>query len=311
MPTCKLDYWPLGVRNEHAAHQEQCRRGVRRGAACASPPHLPSPKPHPATRIPRIPSPSPPLACPPLSSLPVPSRRLLCKKICPSLPLAAEPLSGGGTSSSNHGGSAWGAVQHHASTLPMATGYMLCSSLLMVLNKLALQATLPPCPSHFSTPPFAHFVSRPFHRATALPVSKQSDGASVPLRCSDHSSASSIRQTRRCTARVESGGRYPPSPPSPHGLTCSRLSQASKFLLVPLVFELAIYFNIKLLQVSNVETAIVFRTLVPVITSYADYAYMGREAPSRQSGVGLVIVCLGALLFALASRQGLRIDGWM
>lgn len=184
------------------ASDEELRALPRR----ASPP----PKPHPATRIPRIPSPSPPLPSPPLSSLPVPSRRLCVRKICRSLPLAAEPLSGGGTSSSSHGGSAWGAVQYHASTLPMATGYMLCSSLLMVLNKLALQAILPPCPSHFSTPPFAHFVSRPFHRATALPVSKQSDGASVPLRCSNHSCAGSVRQTRRRTACVESGGRYPP-----------------------------------------------------------------------------------------------------
>ena len=64
-------------------------------------------------------------------------------------------------------------------------------------------------------------------------------------------------------------------------------------------------------QVSNVETAIVFRTLVPVITSYADYAFMGREAPSRQSATGLTIVCCGALLFALSSTQGLRLDTWL
>lgn len=89
------------------------------------------------------------------------------------------------------------------------------------------------------------------------------------------------------------------------------LIQASKFWLVPLVFELAIYFNIKLLQASNVETAIVFRTLVPVITSYADYSCMGREAPSRQSAAGLLIVCLGASAFATISAHGLRVDAWM
>ena len=64
-------------------------------------------------------------------------------------------------------------------------------------------------------------------------------------------------------------------------------------------------------QVSNVETAIVFRTLVPVITSYADYAFMGREAPSRQSATGLAVVCLAALVFALCSKQGLRLDTWL
>lgn len=96
-------------------------------------------------------------------------------------------------------------------------------------------------------------------------------------------------------------------------LECEPLvwARARAFLLVPLVFEVAIFANIKLLQAATVETVIVFRTLVPIITSWADYAFMGREAPSTQSALGLGLVVLGALVYAAGSREGIRVDTWM
>ena len=95
-------------------------------------------------------------------------------------------------------------------------------------------------------------------------------------------------------------------------LECEPLvwARARAFLLVPLVFEVAIFANIKLLQAATVETVIVFRTLVPIITSWADYAFMGREAPSTQSALGLGLVVLGALVYAAGSREGIS-DTWM
>lgn len=73
---------------------------------------------------------------------------------------------------------------------------------------------------------------------------------------------------------------------------------------------IAIYSNIKLLQAASVETAIVFRTLVPILTSLLDYAYMGRELPSAQSAGGLAAVVLGACGYALSSRDGIRVGTW-
>lgn len=71
--------------------------------------------------------------------------------------------------------------------------------------------------------------------------------------------------------------------------------------MVPFFFELAIFASIKLLAASSVETAIVFRTTVPLITSWADWAFMGREAPSTKSAVSLIVIVLGALIYARRS----------
>ena len=59
-----------------------------------------------------------------------------------------------------------------------------------------------------------------------------------------------------------------------------------QFIVVPIAFVLAIFSNIKVLQAASVETTVVFRSLVPLITSLADYAFMGRHLPSAQSLTG-------------------------
>ena len=83
------------------------------------------------------------------------------------------------------------------------------------------------------------------------------------------------------------------------------------FWIVPLVFEVAIFTNMKMLQAASVETVIVFRTLVPLITSWADAAFMGREAPSTRSALSLLAIVLSALGYAGTSSGGLRVDVWM
>jgi hypothetical protein len=84
-------------------------------------------------------------------------------------------------------------------------------------------------------------------------------------------------------------------------------SRARPFMMVPVVFALSIFANIKLLSAAAVETVIVFRTLVPIITSWADYAFMGRELPSSQSAAGLLVVVLGALGYAGVSDGGAQL----
>lgn len=87
------------------------------------------------------------------------------------------------------------------------------------------------------------------------------------------------------------------STPSNMLLRPARL-QVKAFWMVPFFFELAIFASIKLLAASSVETAIVFRTTVPLITSWADWAFMGREAPSTKSAMSLIVIVLGALIYA-------------
>jgi len=62
-------------------------------------------------------------------------------------------------------------------------------------------------------------------------------------------------------------------------------------------FTFGVYSNMKALGVSNVETVIVFRALTPLAVSFADYLFLGRELPSRQSFSALVAVVIGALIY--------------
>ena len=49
---------------------------------------------------------------------------------------------------------------------------------------------------------------------------------------------------------------------------------------------------------------------MPIITSVADYVYMGRELPSRQSASALGLVVAGACVYAYSSSEGIRLDTW-
>ena len=50
---------------------------------------------------------------------------------------------------------------------------------------------------------------------------------------------------------------------------------------------------------------------MPLITSWADAAFMGREAPSTRSALSLLAIVLSALGYAGTSSGGLRVDVWM
>ena len=145
----------------------------------------------------------------------------------------------------------------------MGLGYVLCSSMMMVVNKLALRAF--PYPSSLMALQF--LVSAVVVRGL---------GVLGQLEC----------------APLER-------------------ERVRAFWIVPLVFEVAIFTNMKMLQAASVETVIVFRTLVPLITSWADAAFMGREAPSTRSALSLLAIVLSALGYAGTSSGGLRVDVWM
>jgi hypothetical protein len=80
---------------------------------------------------------------------------------------------------------------------------------------------------------------------------------------------------------------------------------------VPFFFGIAIFTNIKLLQAASVETAIVFRTIVPIFTSAADWIWMGRALPELRSACGLAIVVGGSLVYAATSNDGIIVHTWL
>jgi drug/metabolite transporter (DMT)-like permease len=63
-------------------------------------------------------------------------------------------------------------------------------------------------------------------------------------------------------------------------------------------FALGVFCNMKSLSVSNVETVIVFRALVPCIVAFCDALFLGREYPSLQSWFALFLIVLGAYGYA-------------
>ena len=86
-------------------------------------------------------------------------------------------------------------------------------------------------------------------------------------------------------------------------------SKVKPYILYVLAFVAAIYANMKALSESNVETIIVFRSLVPLATSVIDYTHMGRELPSRRSIFALSMLVLGAAIYCMCDSQ-LALRGW-
>jgi len=70
------------------------------------------------------------------------------------------------------------------------------------------------------------------------------------------------------------------------------------YLLYIGFFSFGVYCNMRSLASSNVETVIVFRALAPVIVTFLDASFLGREWPSQRSWAGLGTLVLGAYMYA-------------
>jgi GDP-mannose transporter len=75
------------------------------------------------------------------------------------------------------------------------------------------------------------------------------------------------------------------------------------YLLYTLFFSTGVYCNMRSLNIANVETVIVFRALTPVIVSFLDALFLGREWPSRRSWVGLLTLVAGAYGYACSDEK--------
>ncbi|KAJ9517391.1 hypothetical protein QJQ45_016767 [Haematococcus lacustris] len=76
-------------------------------------------------------------------------------------------------------------------------------------------------------------------------------------------------------------------------------SKVKQFLIVAIGFLGTIFCNIKVLQYSNVETFITFRSSTPLIISLCDYFFLGRTLPNRRSWVCLLVLVAGAVGYVM------------
>ena len=81
------------------------------------------------------------------------------------------------------------------------------------------------------------------------------------------------------------------------------------YALYTVLFVLGIYSNMRALEVTNVDTVIVFRSAGPLLVAAGDFFFMGREAPSLRSAAAMVVVLVGCAAF-VAVDAAFRVEGW-
>ena len=74
--------------------------------------------------------------------------------------------------------------------------------------------------------------------------------------------------------------------------------QLIHFLPVVAGFLGTIYANIKVLQFSNVETFITFRSSTPLVLAFCDWAFLGRKLPCTRSWLSLTMLLLSSAGYA-------------
>jgi len=75
------------------------------------------------------------------------------------------------------------------------------------------------------------------------------------------------------------------------------------FMYYIMSFVLGIYFNMKALAVSNVETLIVFRTCTPICVAFLDWLILGRQLPDARSAAALLVIVLGSYVYVYFDKQ--------
>jgi drug/metabolite transporter (DMT)-like permease len=93
------------------------------------------------------------------------------------------------------------------------------------------------------------------------------------------------------------------------------MEKLKPYALYIVAFVTAIFANMQALNVSNVETVVVFRASTPLATTIIEYIFMGRSFPTIQSLVSMSCVAIGALVYCLSDSQfaleGLHAYKWV
>lgn len=87
------------------------------------------------------------------------------------------------------------------------------------------------------------------------------------------------------------------------------LAKLSQFLPAAIVFYLALYGSTQLLLHANVDTAIVFRSAVPLVVAACDTIFLRSPFPSLNTWGSLLTILAGAGLYVL-SEQAFSLSTW-
>ncbi len=85
-------------------------------------------------------------------------------------------------------------------------------------------------------------------------------------------------------------------------------SKVKPYLVYTVAFVLGVYCNMRALSHSNVETVIIFRSCTPLAVAMCDWIFLGRELPSKRSGLALLTIGAGAYGYVLTDSQ-FKMDG--
>jgi GDP-mannose transporter len=88
-----------------------------------------------------------------------------------------------------------------------------------------------------------------------------------------------------------------------------RWKYAVPYLWYIAAFAAGIYCNMRSLQISNVETVIIFRALSPCLVAVWDALFLGRTWPTPRSWSGLGLIVVGAYGYALTDTR-FQQQGW-
>lgn len=91
-----------------------------------------------------------------------------------------------------------------------------------------------------------------------------------------------------------------------------RCSTAVAFAPVVVCFLGTLFANAKVLQYSNVETFITFRSSTPIVLCICDYVFLGRRLPSLRSAICLIGLLVSSAGYALFDHAfDVRAYGWL
>lgn len=82
-----------------------------------------------------------------------------------------------------------------------------------------------------------------------------------------------------------------------------KLEFLKPYLIYTVAFSTGVYTNMMCLSTSNVETVIVARALSPLIVSFLDAIFLGRELPSQRSLFALGMIVVGAMGYASTDEK--------
>mmetsp|Transcript_4159 Transcript_4159/g.6058 ORF Transcript_4159/g.6058 Transcript_4159/m.6058 type:complete len:355 (+) Transcript_4159:205-1269(+) len=75
------------------------------------------------------------------------------------------------------------------------------------------------------------------------------------------------------------------------------------YMIYTVAFSTGVYTNMMCLSTSNVETVIVSRALSPLVVSFLDPIFLGRELPSKRSIAALATIVIGAIGYASSDEK--------